>query len=367
MKKRLLYSLAFLCLIIASCKKDANKNGNLDSKTFELVTLKSGAIVEKKGDKYIWQGDMVLSSAQFKNLDQKGTIFGEVPKHLGPDTSIHPVYNIPMLSGSNNTAVPRAFGIYPTSYNMWAMVRFTYNANLPSWLKDEIKNILLQYQASTNVRFYNATGQPTVDPTYGFAYPYIDFVYAGAADVSDSYVGRQGGRQAINLADFVQYQPSAIIHEIGHSIGLLHEQQRPDRDTYVNINTSNLTSSGQAQFQKITTNYYTIGTYDYNSVMGYGSYTSSTSVVHDTNQPMYTKKDGSSINQGYQLSNLDQSWVNTFYIPYIARSDTYAELDNTVYKQDGTVMTTQERLDFQAQLNNGDPNPPACCRIPNNF
>ncbi len=132
MKKRLLYSVALLCLIVASCKKDANKNGNSDSKTSELVTLKSGAVVEKKGDKYIWQGDMVLSSAQLKNLDEKGTIFGEAPKHLGPDTSIHLVYNLPVQSGANNTAIPRAFSIYPTSYNMWAMVRFTYNANLPA-------------------------------------------------------------------------------------------------------------------------------------------------------------------------------------------------------------------------------------------
>jgi len=149
---------------------------------------------------------------------------------------------------------------------------------------------------------------------------------------------------------------------------MFHEAERPDRDNYVIINSSNLTSSGQAQFSKITQNYYMLGAYDFTSVMGYSSYTSSTSIVYNTSLPMYTRKDnGQSISQGYDLSTLDKSWINTFYIPYIARSDTYAELDNTVYKPDGTIMTSQERLQLQAQLNNGNPNPPAGGRIQNNF
>ena len=43
---------------------------------------------------------------------------------------------------------------------------------------------------------------------------------------------------------------------------------------------------------------------------------------------MYTKIDGSEIHQGTQLSDGDRAWLNYYYIPYIARSDTYAELDS---------------------------------------
>ncbi|WP_184550708.1 M12 family metallopeptidase [Mucilaginibacter sp. FT3.2] len=380
MKKLSIYLSVILLTALGACSK---KNG-IDGKNAihpidpigpaskdQLVTLKSGIVVEQKGNNYYWGGDILLSSTQLKALDESGTLFTKRPDYIGPDTTINPVFNIPMKSGSNNEAVPRAFSQYPTAYNMWAMVRFTYDANLPAWLKNEIAGILTQIQNESNVRFYNATGQPTVDPTYGFAYPYIDFYYVGNLDASDSYVGRQGGMQKINLADFVQYQPGAIIHEICHAIGMFHEAQRPDRDTYVNLNTSNLKPNGLAQFSKITSNYYMLGTYDFNSIMGYSSFTSGingvSTFVNDVNQPMYTKKDGSYINQGYDLSTLDKSWVNTFYIPYIARSDVYAELANTVYKQDGTVMTAQERLNLQAQLNNGNSTPPNCCRIPNNF
>jgi len=170
---------------------DPNPNGL--STQSEHITLKSGLVVDKRGENYYLGGDIHLSSSQLDTLDKYGSFFANKPNYIGPDTSIHPVYNIPMQRGANNSVVPRAFSQYPTAYNMWAMVRFTYDANLPSWLKNEIASVLYQMQAESNVRFYNATGQPTVDPTYGFAYPYIDFYYAGNVDVSDSYVGRQGG------------------------------------------------------------------------------------------------------------------------------------------------------------------------------
>ena len=53
-------------------------------------------------------------------------------------------------------------------------------------------------------------------------------------------------------------------------------------------------------------------------------------MVKDTTKPMYTKKDGSTISQGSKLSDLDRAWVNYFYLPYVARSDTYYELDTVV-------------------------------------
>lgn len=37
-----------------------------------------------------------------------------------------------------------------------------------------------------------------------------------------------------------------------------------------------------------------------------------------------------------------------------------------VYKPENTIMTPEERLDLQAQLNNGNPTPPPGGRIPNN-
>lgn len=373
MKRRFLSILTVLSfgLLLFSCSK--NEEGLTESKSTtyspELVTLNSGIIVEKRGDNFIWEGDIMLSQTQLEVLNDSGTIFIGVPEKPEPITEMNPITNLPFNATVEGSAKTKSLGINPTAYNLWAMVRFTYNVNLTSYMKSCIKTALLNIESKTNVRFYNATGLPTVDPTYGIAYPYVDFVSTGNQDVSSSYVGRIGGRQQISLANFAFYSwnTSVIEHEICHALGMLHEQCRKDRDNYVTINTSNLTSSGSSQFTKRTTNYYMIGAYDFNSLMGYSSYTSSTSVVKNTSLPMYTKKDGSSISQGNTVSDLDRKWLNTLYLPYVARSDVYRELAEVVYKPDNTIMTASERLSLQAQLNNGNPNPPASGRIPNDF
>ena len=334
-----------------------------------LITLKSGVVVEKRGTDYFWEGDIRLSKKQYKNLDTYGKLLTEKPDYIGYEKDVHPAYNVPFENTSKGRIIPRAFSIYPTPYNLWAMVRIIYGSNLTLQEKQKVHSALLEMQANTNVRFFNATCEPLVDPVYGFEYPNIEFWSTDSADVSSSGLGRQGGVQRINLADFAfkYWDNSVIIHEICHALGLRHEHTRIDRDTYVNINTSNLTSVGISNFAIPPTNYYQTGTYDFTSVMGYTSITSSTSVVYDIDQPMYTKKDGSYIYQGWYLSSSDRAWINYFYVPYVARSDVYAELAPTVYKPDNTIMTPQERLDLQAALNNGNPYPPNCCILTNDL
>lgn len=58
---------------------------------------------------------------------------------------------------------------------------------------------------------------------------------------------------------------------MGHAIGFQHEQTRPDRDTFVYIDTRNIQSGVEYNFMKYNTqqvNTYNIQ-YDYSSVMHY--------------------------------------------------------------------------------------------------
>ena len=89
-------------------------------------------------------------------------------------------------------------------------------------------------------------------------------------DGCSSYIGQQGGSQEITLGPGCN-NIGIIIHEIGHALGLWHEQSRPDRDSYVHILSGNIQSGKASQFAK--RNSYEVDyrgtTYDYRSVMHY--------------------------------------------------------------------------------------------------
>lgn len=373
MKKMYFYlsALAMLLTMGACSADDELINESPQSKieiVSEIVTLKSGAKVTKQGDKYLWQGDIVLSEAQLKQLDESGDIISEEYKE--PDfNSSNSIKTSPLTGYSYINAEvknTRSTAIYPTPYNLWAMVRFTYaksgtGTTLNGYTKMLIQEALRYWEANTNIRFYNATDQPTVDPTYGFAYPYVNFCDGGS---NSSYVGRIDGRQDLTLVPY-GCSVGTVIHEIGHAIGVLHEQCRYDRDNYISVNINNVSPANRHNFDKRTSNYYCIGAFDFQSIMLYSSY----DFAVDASIPVMRRiSDNSTFTaQRERLSDLDRRFPNTFYLPYTARSDVYRELADVVYKEDNTIMSASERLQLQAQLNNGNPYPPAGGRIPNDF
>ncbi|CAG9807549.1 unnamed protein product [Chironomus riparius] len=89
-----------------------------------------------------------------------------------------------------------------------------------------------------------------------------------------SSIGRIGGPQVVNLESQCLKAVGTGIHEIFHSVGLYHEQNRIDRDDFVDIKTDNILNSKLVNFQKTAENVYNtngVG-YDYGSVMHYSPY-----------------------------------------------------------------------------------------------
>ncbi len=75
----------------------------------------------------------------------------------------------------------------------------------------------------------------------------------------------------------------AIVHEIGHLIGLSHTLQRQDRDNYISMNNDNIMSGFQDQYQK--NDILSIGDFDWDSTMLYDKYAFS-----KNKQPVFSNK-----------------------------------------------------------------------------
>lgn len=62
----------------------------------------------------------------------------------------------------------------------------------------------------------------------------------------------------------------SMVHELGHALGLWHEQSREDRDQHVTVHVSNIQPGRAGNFSKHVGDGLDIGAYDFDSLMHYG-------------------------------------------------------------------------------------------------
>jgi hypothetical protein len=135
-------------------------------------------------------------------------------------------------------------------------------------------------------------------------------VLAPHTSVCDSYVGKQGGAQTINLATGCLYTTRPVIHEVLHALGLWHEQSRCDRDSYVTINSANIETGAESNFDKMCTNATDVFAYDEASIMHYDDYDFS-----GNGQPTITSKRGLAYLMG-SATGMSQEDVKTIHYLY---------------------------------------------------
>ncbi|HTR23592.1 MAG TPA: choice-of-anchor D domain-containing protein [Terriglobales bacterium] len=86
----------------------------------------------------------------------------------------------------------------------------------------------------------------------------------------ETYEGRVGGEQTVGGSGSCTV--ATILHEMGHTVGVWHEQARPDRDTYVSVNYGAVIKGSRGNFDVLLDDNQVLGPYDYASVMEYPAF-----------------------------------------------------------------------------------------------
>ena len=187
-------------------------------------------------------------------------------------------------------------GLWPRS-----TVPFELSEDLPLMNKLAILQAITLWQQKTNINFVELTSK-----NRDMYFDYVSFVPASGTTCA-SFVGKQRGPQIIELSRRCNAMNTA--HEIGHALGLWHEQSRADRDLYVQIVWENIMDDHRYNFEQHLHDGEDYGEYDYQSIMHYPANAFSKNGL-DTIIPL---QDGVEIGQRKQLTEKDIAAINALY------------------------------------------------------
>jgi hypothetical protein len=166
------------------------------------------------------------------------------------------------------------------------------------FLRNKVALAVQHWQTHTPFRFVEIAEDDVTSGT-----DYISFEDHGGCWSS---VGRQGGKQIISLGTGCGV--GSAVHEIGHALGLWHEQSRSDRDQFITINLANVKPNARHNFDKHVEDGDDLGNYDFGSIMHYPA-----TAFSINGQPTIVTRDGQPIGQRNGLSSGDIAAIRAIY------------------------------------------------------
>jgi Astacin (Peptidase family M12A)/Bacterial pre-peptidase C-terminal domain len=274
MRKRFTVQTGLCCslILLAGCQNPAS---TLEPKTDELHTL--GMDAQTAPTTITWKNEATDSTQtiQVARVGDKIVYQGEA---LGDWT--------------NGDALQAKAAIVTT--RKWTNNTVPYVINANSNTRAQVFQAVEYYNTKTNLRWVARTTQTD----------YVEFINGSGCW---SYVGRIAGKQQISLGSN-GCGVSGALHEMGHALGLHHEQSRPDRNQYVQVRLDLIPDNIEYNWA-IESESRGFGNYDYYSIMHYGLTYKGTQVI----EVLQTGIDQSKIGNGSGLTVTDISGVNYLY------------------------------------------------------
>lgn len=202
-----------------------------------------------------------------------------------------------------NFNLPQAIILLKLGGYRWpqGIVPFEMDENLPLENKMAALDAMDAWQKNTQIRF--------VELTAANRHQYQDYLLFTPIEgtTCSSYVGKQNGPQVVKLSPRCRAMNTA--HEIGHALGLWHEQSRADRDQYIQIVWENIDEKYMYNFNQHLSDGQDYGDYDYQSIMHYTAYAFS----KNGKPTIIPLMDNVQIGQRDYLSSKDIAAVNAMY------------------------------------------------------
>jgi hypothetical protein len=272
MKKTIILSTVLLFSVFSCTDKDDEFTENENQNKGQFETLKNGVTLQKfDDDTYVFQGDILLSKDDAESLVLFSTVpYVETRGTIAEKSSLH---------WSN--------GIIP----------YKFESNIPDALKTRTLDAMSEWERNTPIRFIERTNQSK--------YVNIELLPDDDEAAGYSTIGCSS-KPNIKLSAGIIYQ--SVLHELGHTIGLVHEHERVDRDEHIIINRNAIIDDFKYAFDP---NYAMRSPhpFDFRSIMIY----SSTAFAISSSNRTITAFDGSDIWRIGTLSPLDIDVVNHIY------------------------------------------------------
>jgi hypothetical protein len=188
---------------------------------------------------------------------------------------------------------PRAIGLQHRR-RLWpgGMVPFVIGGDI-RW-PARVEQALGAWQSVTPVRFTPRSSQAS-------------WLVFRRGPACQSHVGMVGGAQYVYLDESASI--GTIAHEVGHAIGLWHEQSRSDRDRYVRVEYGNIDPALHYQFNQRVNDGRDLGSYDYDSLMHYPA----NAFALDSHKTTISVPPGIRIGQRTRISTGDAAAVTLLY------------------------------------------------------